>query len=118
MTIEADLFNAVQTLVAGRVYPDLAPDAVVVPYVVYQQIGGESVSFLERAVPDKKNGRFQVAVWSTSRAEASALSLQIEAALVASTAFDAKPIGDRTAVYDRDAALRGTRQDFSIWSAR
>ena len=118
MTIEADLFTTLQALVGGRVFPDLAPDRVATPYVVYQQVGGESVTFLERAVASKKNGRFQVAVWALTRAEASALSLQIEAALVAATLFDAKPLGDRTAVYDEDAALRGARQDFSIWSAR
>lgn len=118
MSLESHLFNTLQALVGGRVYPDLAPDKVATPYVVYQQIGGESPTFLERGLPSKRNARVQVAVWSTTRAEASAISLQAEAALVAATVFDARPIGDRTATYDPDAALRGARQDFTVWLDR
>lgn len=118
MSVESDLFSAVQALVSGRAYPDVAPDHVARPYIVYQQIGGEAPTFLERATPSKKNGRFQLAVWADTRAVAQSISLQVEAALVAATAFEAKPVGASTSVYDEDAAVRGARQDFSIWSDR
>lgn len=118
MTVESDLFDTLKGLVSNRVYPDLAPAEAAKPYVVYQQIGGESPTFLERASPSKKNGRFQVVVWAETRAQASLVSLQIEAAMVAATVFQAKPVGDRTAVYDEDTQLRGSRQDFSVWSDR
>lgn len=118
MTVEADIFNTVKGLVANRAYPDEAPEGAARPYIVYQQIGGVSPTFMERASPSKKNGRFQFAVWADTRATASQISLQVEAALVAASVFDAKPIGDRTAVKDDETKLRGTRQDFSIWSNR
>lgn len=118
MSVESDLFNTIKGLVSNRAYPDVAPAGVARPYIVYQQIGGESPLFLERASPSKKNGRFQIAVWADTRASASLVSLQIEAAMVAATVFQAKPLGDRTSVYDEDTQLRGTRQDFSVWSDR
>lgn len=119
MTVETDIFTAIKAVVSNRVYQDLNDAAtVVVPYIVYQQIGGESVSFLERANPSKKNGRYQISCWATTRAAAQALALQVESAMVTASTFDAKPIGAPTSVYDEDTKLRGSRQDFSVWSNR
>lgn len=116
--VEGDIFNTLKGLVANRCYPDVAPSGAVKPYMVYQQVGGEAPTFLERAQPSKKNGRFQVSVWSTTRAEAANIALQAEAAMVAATAFDAKPVGAPIAVYDDETQLRGSLQDFTVWSDR
>jgi hypothetical protein len=118
MTVEADLYTTLKGLVGNRVFPDLAPAGTARPYIVYQEISGEAPVFLEQANPSKKNGRFQIVVWSVTRAEASAISLQIESAMVLATLFQAKPIGGRTAVYDEETELRGARQDYSVWSDR
>lgn len=125
MTVEADIFNTLKPLATTvgpplvyRVYPDVAPIDAVKPYLVYQQVGGEAPTFLERAVPSKKNGRFQISVWADTRAAAAAIAVQIEAAMVAATAFDAKPLGAPVAVFDEETKLRGSQQDFSVWSDR
>lgn len=118
MTVEADIYTALKSLVGNRMFPDLAPAETPRPYIVYQEISGEAPIFLERAVPSKKNGRFQISVWSNTRAEAAAIGLQIEEAMTLATAFQAKPIGGRSAAYDEDTELRGSRQDFTIWSER
>lgn len=119
MTIEKDIFDALKALVSNRAYPDMNDAAALVtPYIVYQQISGEAVVFMEAANPSKKNGRFQIACWATTRSAAQALALQVESAMVTATAFQAKPIGGVTAVVDEDTKLRGTRQDFTVWSDR
>jgi hypothetical protein len=118
MTVEGAIFSALRGLVADRAYPDMAPAGVATPYLVYQQVGGRSFGFLERAVMSKKTGRFQVVVWSKTRAEAAALGLQIEAALITNTAFQATALGAPVADYDEETELRGNRQDFEIWSDR
>ena len=118
MTIEASIFTAIKSLCSNRVFPDVAPFGTTLPYITYTQIGGEPVSYLENAVPSIQNGRFQFNVWGTSRAACSALMAQIETALVASTTFQARPIGSPTSIYDSDMALYGAMQDFSIWSNR
>lgn len=118
MTVEADIFDAIKSTVAGRAYADIAKPGVGRPYAVYQQVGGVSVTYLERALASKKNGRFQVAVWATTRMEAAAIGLAIESALVEATTMQATPIGAAHADYDEDTELYGSRQDFSIWSDR
>jgi len=118
MTVETDIVAALTSLVGGRVYPDVGPVGAVLPYITYQQIGGASVNFLERGVPDKKNGRFQVNVWSTTRLQAASINLLIETALVTSTAFQADAIGAPLATRDEETKFYGAAQDFSIWSVR
>lgn len=120
MSAEASLHALLTGLVSGRVYPDVAPSGAPLPRIVYQQVGGESLTFLEGSLPDKENGRMQIACWASTRLAAINLAKQVEAAIVASTAFQAKPIGARVAVVETDIEpyLYGCRQDFSIWSTR
>ena len=94
MTIEADLFTTLRALAADRVYPDLAPSGAAAPYIVYQEISGEAPVFLERAVPSKKHGRFQITVWAATRMEASTLILQVDTLCHKIPGFiDADPAG-------------------------
>ena len=118
MTVEASLYTALSALVGGRVYPDVAPAGAVVPYITYQQVGGVAFAYLDKSPADRKNGRVQINVWATTRAEATALILQAETALTASTSFQASPIGAHANDYEDDTKLYGALQDFSIWSAR
>ena len=47
--------------ISSRVYPIVAPEKTDTPYITYQQVGGEAVSFLE-GVADRKNARIQINV--------------------------------------------------------
>lgn len=119
MTVEESLFDVLKALVAkNQAYPDEAPSGAPPPYLVYQQVGGEAPTFVERAVPSKENGRFQINAWCKTRKEAKALIKQVEAAMVAATAFDAKPLSAPIALSDDDTQLRGASQDFTVWSDR
>lgn len=118
MTVESAIFDALTGLVSGRAYPDVAPAGVSRPYIVYQQIGGESAQYLDSTLPTKKNGRFQIAVWGDSRTSVAALALSVEQAIATSAAFQAEPIGAPVGDFEPDTRLYGSRQDFSIWSAR
>lgn len=118
MSMESDLFDALKGLVASRVYPDQAPESVQSPYIVFTQVGGPSPAYVENLVPNIRGARMQISVWGTERIAVNALALQIEALLIAATNFQARPVGAFTASMDPDTELRGTRQDFYIWSAR
>lgn len=118
MSIEGEIFNSIKGLVGNRAFPDMAPLTTAKPYVTYSQIGGEAFSHMANTVPDKQNGRFQFNVWGDSRAQCSALMLQIEAALVTSSLFQARPVGAPLSSYDYDMALYGSQLDMSIWSTR
>jgi hypothetical protein len=121
MTVEADLFLALKSLVTAdangifSIFPDVAPAGTAVPYLTFQQVGGQVVSFMESAVVGKRNGRFQLNCWASTRAAAAALSRQVEDALVTNTTLRAIPIGAPIATYEEDTLLYGTSQDFSIW---
>lgn len=112
---EAVLRSVLSPLVADLVYPDIAAQESSLPYITYQQVGGQSFSFLETAVVNKRNARFQINVWHSSRLLAANLSRSVEDALVSSTVLRAIPQGAMVAVYEPETGLYGARQDFSVW---
>jgi hypothetical protein len=118
MTIEAKIYNALSPLVGGRVFPDVAPLSTVRPYIVYNQVGGEVVDYLENAVSTKQNGRFQLNIWADTRATCAAVMLQVETALLTSSTMQARPVSAPNSEFDHDMDLFGSMQDFTIWSDR
>ena len=124
MSLESDPFDLLKPLVptngngSRRVYPTVAPAGVLTPYITFQQVGGEAPTFLERAVPSKRNARMQINVWSTAQADANGIALAIEAALVGATTIQAKPETAFVATHEEETNLFGTRQDFTIWADR
>lgn len=118
MSVETFIVQRLASLVDGRVFPDIAPEAVATPFIVVQQVGGQAPSFLENTVPSLKNGRFQFSVWAKTRSQATMLAAQIEAALVAATEFQARPLSAALYRYEPDTQLRGSSQDFTVWSSR
>ncbi len=99
-------------------FPDTAPLTTTRPYITYTQIGGEALTYFEAAVPSKQNGRFQVNVWGDTRSQCSALTPQIEPALVTATPLPAQPIGPPTTNYAHDMLLSGSTPDFATGSVR
>ena len=118
MTVETSIYTAIKGLCGNRAFRDFAPMNTVKPYVTYVQVGGESINYVDDALPSLKNGRFQFNVWGDGRDSVSSLMLQIEAALIQSAEFQARPIGAANNSYDHDMAIYGAMQDFTIWSTR
>lgn len=114
MTVEADIFNALKGLVTNRVYPDDAPMGVALPFIVYQQVGGQAINYLA-GVPDKRNGRFQFDVWAATRKDAAALIRQVEDALRLDQTLLADTMTGALATREPETNLYGYTQDFSIW---
>lgn len=115
MALESTLAALLGTLCA-HVYPDEPPEPLPGrPYIVYQQVGGSAVNFLERAVVGKRNARMQIKVWADTRLAASALAGQVEDAIKLCADFQGESLGAWVAMHDPDLKLRGTRQDFTIW---
>lgn len=117
MSLESDLVTLLKTL-CPRVFPDVAPTDTQRPYITWQQIGGEALVYVEGATLNRRNAEVQINAWADTRAQANALSLQVEAALVAAAGLQARPQGALIAAHDEDTDLRGAQQDFSIWAIR
>ena len=116
MSLESDLYT-VLAAVQPAVYPDVAPPGAAVPYITWQQVGGDVVRPVD-GLPDKRNAVVQINCWAATRDQANAMALAVEAALVAATVFQARPVAAFMAAFDDDVELRGAMQDFSIWAAR
>lgn len=117
MSLESDLFTVLKT-VTPQVFPDVAPNGTVPPYITYAQVGGDAPTFLGREVPSKENAVVSVEYWSTTRADSKTKIKAVESALTLATVFQAKPDSAARAVYTDDVDLRGMQQDFNIWATR
>lgn len=117
MSAEATIVALLAGLVSGRVYPDVAPSGAALPRIVYQQVGGTGLSFIDGTLPSKENGRMQIACWATTRLAAIDMAKQVEALMCASQ-LQAAPLGARASVYEEDTQLYGSQQDFSVWPDR
>jgi hypothetical protein len=116
MSMESDLVALLQAI-CPQVYPDVAPGGVVAPYIVWQAIGGEALRFGDGTAPEKRHTMLQVAVWSTTRAEALTLIHQAEDAICAAS-WQATPQGEAASTYEPDTGLRGSLQRFNVWATR
>ena len=114
MSVEAIIFNSLRGVVSDRVFPDVAPQGAVRPYITYQQVGGEAVNFVESTAPNKANGRFQLNVWADTRMQASTTARQVEAALRAAP-LQTTVLGAPFSDYEPDTKLYGAVQDFEFW---
>lgn len=115
--LEAKLTALLKTIVP-RAFPDFAPPDTPQPYIVYQGVGGQAITFLDKTLPSKKNADVQISVWAATRLEASGLINQIEVAMIQATEFNAEPIAAASHDFDHDTERRSARQDFSVWYDR
>lgn len=115
MSIEAQIYGALSSLVSGQVFPDVAPTGTAGPYMTWQQIGGRVINPVANEAPGKRNAVIQVNVWAATRLQAVNLALQAEDAL---RGLGARPQAASISIYEQDTGLYGTIQDFSIWGDR
>lgn len=115
--MEAALTTLLKTL-CPRVFPDVAPEETVRPFMTYQGIGGEQSRLLDNTHAGWRNTLMQVNAWATTRSEALSLIRQAEDALCASPDMVAHPMGDSMSTYEEETGLYGSIQRFSIWALR
>ena len=116
--MEAALVSAIASIFSGRVFPDWAPSDTPRPFAICQQVGGESVNFVDNTTPSKRNARVQINVWADSRLAATSLAKQVEDALILAANMQARPLGALIALHDADIEAYGAQQDFNVWAPR
>lgn len=117
MTMEADL-NTLLKAICPRVFPDLAELGTPLPFVTWQGVGGESISFLDNTTGDKRNTLMQINAFSTTRMQALQIIRDVENAMRATPAFICKPMGEPVSTFEPDTKTYGAFQRFDIWSLR
>lgn len=116
MSIESDLV-ALLKAINPRTYPDVAPEGTTTPYVTWQQIGGESLRYVDNTA-DSRYPLMQINAWSRSRLESATIIRQIEDALCAASAFQASPQGEPISRHEPDTGLYGSIQRFDVFGQR
>lgn len=116
MSLESTLCTLLQAQ-CPRVFPDVAPLDTQRPYITYQQIGGDDLSFVDDTLPGVRSPEIQINFWADTRAAAKALALQTRDALTTATTMQARPTSGIVDDYDHDMLRYGSRQDFSIWAS-
>lgn len=117
MIAETLIHAALVHLAPDAVFPLVAPEDAPLPRIVYQQVGGKEVSYMEDTPPDLENARMQIACWADTAIAAAELSQRVRDALIQASSMQARPLGARSGVYESDTRLYGARQDFSVWYA-
>ena len=118
MTVESDLFGLLKGLVSNRCFPDFAPLGTVRPFITFEQVGGEALSFIDGSLPDKKHGRFEIGVYADSRAACAAIALQVEGVMAGATVFQSTAIHAPISDYASEVKIYSSTQNFSIFSTR
>jgi hypothetical protein len=113
VSLESDIIAAIGPLVANRVYPDVAPLNVAIPYITYSRVGGVPTNTLA-GDSNGQNARIQFNFWHTRRSEVNDLAKAVKGVLT-ETPFFAVSLGEPVAEFNAVTKDRGARQDFSFW---
>jgi len=114
MGYEATLSALIRPLVGNRFYPDVPPDVPTFPCGVYQQVGGQSLWFGERKMPDHKHARVQITIWAETRLEANNLIRQVEGE-ICSKLPNSEPYGAAVCGYEDAIKKYSARLDIGFW---
>lgn len=117
MSYEKDLRDLLLPLLpaGSNVWPDATPANPPAPFIVYQQIGGDTYWYVENVMPAKANARVQISVFTDSRLSTSGLMFQVQKRLCEqNNKFDVRPIGAPIHDFDEALGLYVSLQDYSI----
>ena len=110
--IQEQLFTALSGVAGGRVFPNVAPNNVQKPYVVYMRVASQPENTLADGIP-VENTRLQIDCFDTTYAAVTTLAENIKAALRASAITSVLLLEQDQ--FEPDAQLHRVILDFSIW---
>lgn len=110
--IQEQLFTALATVADGRVFPNVAPNNVARPYVVYTRVASTPENTLADGAP-VENTRFQIDCFASTYASAVSLSESVKSAMKASSLTNLLLLEQDQ--FEPDALLHRVILDFSVW---
>lgn len=115
MTITSDFFTLVTSTFSARVYPNVAPEDVTIPYCVYSRVAAvEQVTIDQNGgTGNASNTRLQADVYASTYAEAQTKAAAIKTALK-TWAVENVVLGDQD-FYESDTKLHRVMLDISTW---
>lgn len=110
--IQEQLFAALSGVAGGRVFPNVAPNNVARPYVVYARVASTPENTLADGAP-VENTRFQIDCFDATYAAAVALAEVVKTAMKASSLTNLLLLEQDQ--FEPDALLHRVILDFSVW---
>lgn len=117
MSIQSELFTLLSTGgtdCAARVYPVVAPDTPVVPYMVYSRINTNSENVLSGS-SGLANTRMQIDVYAKTYTQAQAIARQVDALMAGWSNQNISVMAQD--LFEEPVKLHRVIMDFSIWHA-
>ena len=115
-SVQEQLVAQLASVVSGRLYPMVAPDGAVKPYLVYQRITNTVNNVLAgNGNPPIENTRFQIDVWADSYGSAQATAGAVKAAMLAWGVQNVQIL--EADQYEAQTHLYRVLMDYSVWSA-
>lgn len=115
-------YAGVADLVGARVYPDVAPQGVARPFLVWQEVTLQQANDMSGSVQSGglDNYLIQVTSWAEGSGERGAtkareLDAQGRLAMIAATGFKSLMRDSRSLGYEQDTKLYGHQTDYSVW---
>lgn len=112
MTIEQDIFNALDGLVGGRVYPLVMPEKGTKPAIVYTRIGSNPENTLDGGATIDQI-RIQVDTYANTYAETKTISASVRS-IMESASFKGTLQSDQD-LFEPDIKLYRVSQDYYVW---
>lgn len=110
--VEQSLFSLLNGLVGGRMYPLVAPDSPVAPFIVYQNINNSPEVCLDGNIPIS-NTRMQIDIYDKSYAGVKAIKAAMDAAMQGASLRNVPLNGND--FFEPSVKLYRVQQDYSIW---
>ena len=114
MSVHVKVRDVLTGLAGDQVFPIVAPEGTLPPYVVFQVVGGDPQEFITGEKPEKRQRRLQVNVWSESIIEAEEIAQQAENALRAA-GLQTEVLTVAADTYDETTKRCGKVQEFYLF---
>lgn len=113
MTIQQTFYTGLQSTFSGRLYPQVAPDTVQLPYAVYAVVSQVPQSVL-KGTPGLFQTRLQLDIFGVTYASVQTLKDAARAA-AATTFGDAAVEVSSLDLYEDEVKLHRVSMDWSVW---
>ena len=120
MSVQADIYATLgqyaglSAMVGARIYPDVAPEGVAVPYCVWQEVSTVPINALD-GHNGLNNFRIQVVSIGVTALISRNVAAQVRAAMAAATLFKSLEVDFGSADFEVGSKMLGARSDFSLW---
>jgi hypothetical protein len=114
--IEKTIMDAINSLVADRVFFDAVPQDTLLPYLTLQQVGGSPVGYLD-GTDSQDLVRIQIDVFAGNRTQANAL-MEAVRVILAADPFNAAAVGSPVSGYESSVQIFRRSCDFMVLTDR